>query len=442
MTADAGSPIDTAIGRSEDELRASFGLVQPAKVGRGNTMDLLGGDTDDNAYLLAMSCVLAQVAKNEAPSSVDAKLQELVSQIALDLEDDGLLTPTNSALLAAGRAKLDPMRCMNAMKNRALALHSTATVPNIFKAFDYDGDGIADASDPDTDGDGVAAAMDKPVAVARTLAGDTGGNLWGWDSEGNGPFIRATFKGKTVTKAFYGHSSADFHLVLLSDGTLWGISPTAIAPPAQVPGLTQVTTAWPMPNENSLFAIKADGSVWRIDSSKPTLAPEQVTNFFAVKSCVGDPRFASGYLCLKPDGTVWGLPVTGASAPVQVPGLGGVKAVAGTNIYSGGRFVLQEDGTLFQVTFAAGNTLGLKQLGTGFASVSGEGGFAVKADGTLWEIVATLIQPDATLVQVTGLSGIESVTSGDGRVTVTTTDGRILEASDAHGAFEEVWLPR
>ena len=58
----------------------------------GIELNILGGDTDANAYLLAVSAVVAQAGGDQGrpgAGSVNATIQELLNTTAADLADDG-----------------------------------------------------------------------------------------------------------------------------------------------------------------------------------------------------------------------------------------------------------------------------------------------------------------------------------------------------------------
>jgi hypothetical protein len=89
--------------------------------------------------------VLGQAAMNEAPGSEDARLQELVGAIALDLEPDGQLGDSLAQTLSQARLTLNPLSCSRHMQKRLSATGSSATLPNILKAVDFDRDGTPDS---------------------------------------------------------------------------------------------------------------------------------------------------------------------------------------------------------------------------------------------------------------------------------------------------------
>ena len=148
-----GADFRSAIRQAERALRRNLG-VGPATFDPGETgieMNILGGDTDANAYLLAVSSVLAQAALLEAgeDGSIDSALQELVNTLMGDLQDDGELSEEIQADLRAAEAALDPVVVMDLLRVRLEELGSDAEVPDIRRIIDRDDDGFLNADDCD-----------------------------------------------------------------------------------------------------------------------------------------------------------------------------------------------------------------------------------------------------------------------------------------------------
>lgn len=143
-----GLDLPTAIAQAEDELVVALGIgpVDFDPASRATDMNILGGDTDANAYLLAVSAILAQAAAlTEGP--IDAELQELVNKVALDLGEDGALSSTLIADLVAAERAIDPAAVMSALRARLDDLGSSATVPDLDRMLDTDQDDIVNAAD-------------------------------------------------------------------------------------------------------------------------------------------------------------------------------------------------------------------------------------------------------------------------------------------------------
>ncbi len=153
-----GTNINDAISQSETELREGLDIVYPqdATPINGTSMDIFGGDTAANEYLLAVSCIF-----ENAVGSSDSGLQDLLNGVQTDLETDGTIdsTPIREALYK-GETTLDPAVCMDNLEARMQELFVSGTVPDITHVIDTDKDGVPNADDLDDDGDGVPDASD------------------------------------------------------------------------------------------------------------------------------------------------------------------------------------------------------------------------------------------------------------------------------------------
>jgi hypothetical protein len=270
-----GATVTDAVTQAESELRAALGLFVPASVGAGTTLNLLGGDMDANAYLFAVSCILGQTALNEGSPSLDAELQELINSIAIDLEPDGLLDTALVDRLAEGERLLDPKLCSRNMQARLDELGSTATLPDLDRALDFDRDGTSDFLDDDDDGDGLVGAADTITGFATagaaasvgrkswTLAVDASGTVWGWGTN--------------------------------DLAQLGAAGPAWWSPPLLVPLLADVVQVAAL-DPGSSFAIKSDGTVWGWGSGDAT--PMEITSFAGASTGAGAlARGRAGITC-------------------------------------------------------------------------------------------------------------------------------------------------
>jgi hypothetical protein len=382
-----GMGFEAAIAQAESELRAALPLATGLAVSAGTELDILGGDSDANAYLFALSCVLAQTAFNENPGGVDSELQEQMSVIALDLEDDGALTPAVVDTLGRGARFLDAERCKANMEAFVAEKGASATIPDIRRALDFDGDGTADRADTDADGDGRLAAEDAVERIAASLydrtglALDQGGSVWTWtrgvpsasvvgcDIEMACPPLPVTALsalGPALDVVITGDVMAGF-AVLLAGGrvAVWG-GGTAPAP-TLVPDLDRITWIGAAGRggglSGSFHAIRDDGSVWRIEGSTAT----QLTAITSARAVSVTDNGSQAFWVLRPDGTVQG------------------HDVAFTKTYA-------VDGLTGAVALEAGS--------------GGQTAFAVDGDGTLWQwsVLDAILNGSATATQVT-LSG-------------------------------------
>ena len=174
-----GKSFGDAIKQAEKELRDEMAITLPAfdPGAQGLQMNILGGDSPANAYLLAASAVLVQAATLQGP--VDAGLQELANAITTDLEEDGKLSMTNKSRVAAGLLALDSKAVMANLATRLDELGSNAKVPDIDKILDQDGDGLTNDKDncrrvanldqaDEGDSDGVGDVCDNCPDVANS----------------------------------------------------------------------------------------------------------------------------------------------------------------------------------------------------------------------------------------------------------------------------------
>jgi len=176
-----GMDFDDAVSQAEGELKDELDITEPGFTGFNNStsMNLLGGDTGSNAYMFAVSTVLGQVAKNRIPDYnntqgaselLNAKLQELLNTLALDLED-GVLEADVKGEIAEALPDIDTRVIEYMLARRFDELGVTSPVPDLDSVLDQDKDGLVNMQDncplvsnpdqADTDGDGVGDACDN-----------------------------------------------------------------------------------------------------------------------------------------------------------------------------------------------------------------------------------------------------------------------------------------
>jgi len=163
--ASGGMSTGVAEATAEAEVRAALHLGPPGfdPLTPGSAMSLLGGDTDANAYLFALSAVVVQAG--------------LVDTLAQDLADDGALTPEHAASLATAQQGLDTAIVEANLAARLAELGSTAAVPDLDRIIDNDLDTVVNLTDncrttgnPDQangDSDAFGNACDNCDAVAN-----------------------------------------------------------------------------------------------------------------------------------------------------------------------------------------------------------------------------------------------------------------------------------
>ena len=148
----AGTAFAAATQQAEKELRTALGIgdatFMPGKT--GIELNILGGDTDANAYLFVVSSVIAQAGVTKAAQgtgSVDATIQELLNTTAADLADDGTLGPALTALYKQAQLDVDPTDVTDKLRLRLAGLGATTAIPDLNRVLDSDGDGFANAVD-------------------------------------------------------------------------------------------------------------------------------------------------------------------------------------------------------------------------------------------------------------------------------------------------------
>jgi len=284
----SSDPPEQAIARSDEEVRDALGLLVPSGMGPSDELDILEGSTSEAAYLLTVSCLLAQAGMDRVAgtgSSPDAATQEILNELALDLEPDGEFGDAARAVLDEALVGMDGQQCMEGLVGRLASLgDADPQVGDVFTILDFDGDGLADALDPDADGDGVDAseeglvdgtAHDFVAAVVDNRVGENGGYVW------------LLFHEDIQT----GRIREAPHLLQTEAGPLSGVVDVA----AYYQG-------------GPLYALRADGTVWYWGLSGTTsLHPTAPTNVVALHHADSDD-----VLALTSTNEVWHL--TGAEA--------------------------------------------------------------------------------------------------------------------------------
>lgn len=179
-----GATVADALDQAEDEAVAALGVGVPglALALPAAQLSVAGPDTDDNAYVFALSAVLMQAAHSADPDAVDAALQALVNGLAADLADDGALAAKQTEPLAAAETALKADAVRGALSAYLAGLGLPADTPDLHRVLDQDHDGLANKDDncdfdpnqdqADGDGDGLGDACDGCPGGAGDQDGD------------------------------------------------------------------------------------------------------------------------------------------------------------------------------------------------------------------------------------------------------------------------------
>ncbi|MCC6621668.1 MAG: hypothetical protein IT385_10465 [Deltaproteobacteria bacterium] len=143
-----GTEFSAALAQAEGELFDGLALTRDGyRPSRGAIhLNVLGGDDDDNAYLLLASATLLAVADARLGASLEAKVQELLNQAALDLADGTLSEPLREEIRGA-LAGLDLAAIERNLAARFAQIGAASPVPDVARVADQDGDGLGNADD-------------------------------------------------------------------------------------------------------------------------------------------------------------------------------------------------------------------------------------------------------------------------------------------------------
>jgi hypothetical protein len=436
-----GASFEAAIAQAEAELRAALPLATNLEVGAGTDLDILGGDSDANAYLFALSCVLGQAGLARAGG-----LQELITVVALDLENDGALGAALREELARGARVLHADRCTTNMEVYVAYTGSSRTVPDIYRALDFDLDGSGDRTDPDADGDGVPANVDTIVRIAggsrgdSGLAVDQGGTVWAWGGRGpqgfSTPPLPVATPDDVVDGAAVGESSMATLVVLFADGRVGAWGGFGPAEFAIVPDLDDVEWIGSPARGGALHAIRGDGTVWLIEVGFSTEV-RQITQIPAADRVSLSDNGNTALWVLR-DGTVVGHD-RNFTETYPIAGLtGAVEIVACED----GQFALAVDGdgdlwrwSVYDALVNDGTTATRVDLSGPVSQVSPDGRYVVLADGSVWRV------DQGAPILVTGLSSAAQMSGG----IVLLRDGTVVTHQLGAGTVatpEPVHIPR
>ncbi len=266
----AGSDFPSAVRQSEQELRAALGFAASANPSAGGVqLDILGPDTEDNAYALALSTIMVQVGAS--PSGTfglgDAGIQDVITRSAADLADDGMLTAALKTQLQKAEQAVFPDVVTRQLKSRLAALGYATATPDLNRVLDSDGDGFPNSRDSCP----LAANPEQsltPIAVCRLDSLLTPVPAAVGDGSLSTIAAISTADGRAGVVGISSHSpAADFYTTFDANGTPSPIA--ALSLPAGGPQRTTSFAAQPIGDVNG------DGATdLLVNSGVSTSAPE------------------------------------------------------------------------------------------------------------------------------------------------------------------------
>jgi len=177
--------VEDALALAAAEVVTALEIGKPgfALAGAAAEASVLGPDTDDNAYLFAVSAVVMQAAYTADPEAADAAVQSLLNQLAADLAGDGTLD--DAALrdrLAAAETALAAKPVRAALASYMASLGLPGAPPDFARILDQDHDGLANSADncpfvanldqANADGDDRGDACDECPDSGADMDGD------------------------------------------------------------------------------------------------------------------------------------------------------------------------------------------------------------------------------------------------------------------------------
>ena len=147
---EGGTSFSEAVAQAESELRSELAITYPGFTPSvsGIAMNVVGGDNDNNAYLMAVSSVFIQTAANRTASggSLESNLQELLNTATLDFAD-GTFAGALKQDITAALLKMDVRLIRQQFTNRLSQIGSVVAAPDMGRVVDQDRDGLPNSAD-------------------------------------------------------------------------------------------------------------------------------------------------------------------------------------------------------------------------------------------------------------------------------------------------------
>jgi hypothetical protein len=219
--------VDDAVAYAETKLFEALGIAHPsgALEANGTAMDLMGADSPDNQYIMAVSCILAKAAQLRAadPDEVDARLQELLNDIRSQLENSETISQAYRGYLKDAESALDPLA--GCVDNLAAYLEkktgTSPALPDPNQVLDMDKDGIFNSKDEDIDGDSVLNDDDGDPYDPKDVSGsdlDNDGTPNAYDDDIDGDGVLNEGDLDSYDSSVYGRVWVDASIGLMWQG--------------------------------------------------------------------------------------------------------------------------------------------------------------------------------------------------------------------------------